>query len=286
MRFIILVVLGFLVQDTIAATLDVRLVIQAGTINLSGATLDARTFSQNTTFQPNSDILIWTTNDDVNLRVVNLDSDPHGFEIDGYTTSFGTIAPGDSSEQNIVLSNAGVFRYFDNLNSPFNAYLGLSGVIHVKDASDTTPYFYWDIREYQELWNAQIIGGSNPALNSYDPEQFTINGNHYPNTVTDPLARVTGNVGNAFKVVVVNNGLSIHSLHFHGYHLSIEADSKYSYTLGRSKDTFPVHPEEHLVLSCTPDKEGEYPVHDHNLVAVTGGGEYSTGMLLTILIDP
>ena len=104
MRFIILVVLGFLVQDTIAATLDVRLVIQAGTINLSGATLDARTFSQNTTFQPNSDILIWTTNDDVNLRVVNLDSDPHGFEIDGYTTSFGTIAPGDSSEQNIVLS--------------------------------------------------------------------------------------------------------------------------------------------------------------------------------------
>lgn len=286
MRYLFLIVFGLSVQYSLSATQNVRLIIQAGTISLSGAALDALTFSENVSFQSNSDLFIWTTNDDVNLKVVNLDSEPHGFEIEGYVSSFGVIAPGDSSEQNIVLSTSGVFRYFDNLNQPYNEYLGLSGVIHIKDASDATPYFYWDLREYAESWNAQVLSGSNPTLNTYDPEQFTINGNHYPNTIADPLARITGNVGNEFKVVIVNNGLSIHSLHFHGYHLTVEADSKSINTLGRSKDTFPIHPSEHLVLSCTPDKEGEYPVHDHNLVAVTGGGEYSTGMLLTMLIQP
>jgi len=285
MKFALLVVVSLLANITYSASINVRLVIQSGTLNVSGASLDYVSISESGTFQSNSAILIWTMNDDVQLKVVNLDSDAHNFNIDGYA-SFGTIAPGDSSEQNIVLNNSGVFRYFDDLNAPFNAYLGVSGVIHVKETTDTTPYFYWDIREHQESWNAQILGGSNPSLTDYDPEQYTINGNHYPNTINDTLARVTGSVGSEFKVVIVNNGLSIHSLHFHGYHMTIENDSKFTYTVGRSKDTFPIHPGEHLILSCTPDKEGEYPVHDHNLVAVTGGGEYSTGMLLTMLIAP
>ena len=172
MRYLFLIVFGLSVQYSLSATQNVRLTIQAGTISLSGAALDALTFSENVSFQSNSDLFIWTTNDDVNLKVVNLDSEPHGFEIEGYVSSFGVIAPGDSSEQNIVLSTSGVFRYFDNLNQPYNEYLGLSGVIHIKDASDATPYFYWDLREYEESWNAQVLAGSNPTLNTYDPEQF------------------------------------------------------------------------------------------------------------------
>jgi FtsP/CotA-like multicopper oxidase with cupredoxin domain len=84
----------------------------------------------------------------------------------------------------------------------------------------------------------------------------------------------------------MNNGLSIHSLHFHGYHLTVEKDSKNPSYTGRSKDSFGVYPNESLILSCTPDKPGEYPVHDHNLVAVTGGQQYATGMFSTILIAP
>ncbi|MDX2361327.1 MAG: multicopper oxidase domain-containing protein [Crocinitomicaceae bacterium] len=285
MKYLALLLFGFIIQETNAATINVRLVIQSGTVTLSNGTADCKTFSTNSLFQNNSDIFVWNTNDDVNLRVVNFDNEEHGFTIDGYT-SFGTIAVGDSIEQNIVLSNSGVFRYYDDLNYPFNAYLGLSGIIHVKDASDSTPYFYWDLREFQEAWNTQVIGGSNPTLTNYDPEHFLINGNFYPDTNSDPLARITGNVGNEFKLVIVNNGLSIHSLHFHGYHLTVEADSKHNYTIGRSKDTFPVYPDEFVVLSCTPDKVGEYPIHDHNLVAVTGGGQYGTGMFLTLLIAP
>ena len=269
-----------------SATLDVRLVISSGQISLSGgANVPGKTYSTNTSFQQSSDILIWTQNDDVNLRVVNFDTEDHGFVVEGYA-NYGSIPAGDSVEQNILLSNTGIFRYYDPLNSPYNEYLGLNGIIHIKAATDNSPYFYWDIHEFQSAWNTSILGGGTPLLSDYNPEYFTINGNSSPDINTDPTARVIGSVGNEFKVVLVNNGLSIHSLHFHGYHLVIEHDSNNPISVGREKDTFPIYPKESLILSCTPDKEGEYPVHDHNLVAVTGGGIYANGMFSTLLISP
>ena len=283
-------ILGFILLTTSfvasSATIDVRLIISSGQISLTGgANVAGKTFSTNTSFQQSSDILIWTQNDDVNLRVVNFDSEDHGFIIDGYA-DYGTIPAGDSIEQNILLNNLGVFRYYDPMNSPFNEYLGLNGVIHIKAITDNTPYFYWDIHEFESAWNTTITGGGSPLLSDYDPEYFTINGNSSPDINADPIARVVGSVGNEFKVVLVNNGLSIHSLHFHGYHLVIEHDSKSPIAIGREKDTFPIYPKESLILSCIPDKEGEYPVHDHNLVAVTGGGVYANGMFSTLLISP
>ena len=51
------------------------------------------------------------------------------------------------------------------------------------------------------------------------------------------------------------------------------------------KDTFPVYSMETVVLELVPDKVGEYPVHDHNLVAVSGANLYPNGMFLTLFID-
>lgn len=286
MRLIAVVAIVFIAFHSGAASFDVRLIINNGTITLAGgATVPGVTFSESPTFVQNSDILVWTSGDDVNLKVVNFDVIDHGFVIDGYA-NYGTILAGDSIEQNIVLSSEGVFRYYDPIGFPYMEYIGLSGVLHVKNATDTTPYFYWDIREFQENWSSIVQSGGSPVLSTYDPEYFTINGNGNPNINTDPIARVTGSVGNEFRIVMVNNGLSIHSMHFHGYHLIIEDDSKSTLTLGREKDTFPLYPKHHMILSCIPDKEGEYPVHDHNLVAVTGGTEYATGMFTTMLIAP
>ena len=286
MKLSLLVFCSVITLSAFGASFDVRLIINNGTVSLSGGTsVPGVTYSQNTNFSQSSDILVWTSGDDVNLRVVNFDINSHGFVIDGYA-NYGTISPGDSIEQNIVLSSEGVFRYYDPMNSPYNEYMGLAGILHVKNQTDLTPYFYWDIREFQEAWNTSIDLGSSPTINTYDPEFFTINGNGNPDINLDPVARVTGNVGAEFRIVLMNNGLSIHSMHFHGYHLIIEDDSKTSITIGREKDTFPLYPSEYMILSCTPDKEGEYPVHDHNLVAVTGGSEYATGMFTTMLIDP
>lgn len=283
-KHVITFALSAFVCYSYAATIDVRLVIESGTHNLAGGnTVDVITYSASGSFEENSPILIWTQGDIVNLKVVNNHTDAHGLNADGLF-NYPSIAPGDSSTQTITLANEGFFRYHDNQNEPYNSYLGLSGIIHIKQITDVTPYFYWDIREIQSEWNPILNAGGSVSLTDYEPDFFTVNGHHNPNINQDPIARVTGNVGQEFRIVMVNNGLSIHSMHFHGYHLINEADSRSPLFVGRDKDTFPLYPHEYVVLSCIPDKPGEYPVHDHNLVAVTGGQEYATGMFLTLLI--
>lgn len=287
MRFTLVLLSLLLLSDSCkAATIDVRLVIQQGLFALvDGNTLECLTYSTSESFHQSSDILVWNNGDIVNLRVVNFDDELHGFTLDNIT-DFGVIPVGDSVEQQITLNQVGVFRYFDPLNSPYNEYLGLNGLVHIKDPSDAATYFYWDLRELEQSWNALILAGGNPNLLDYKPNYFTINGNSNPDINNDPVARVVGNVNNEFRIVIVNNGLSIHSVHFHGYHLFSIEDSRNPGFIGREKDTFPIYPKEHFVLKCVPDKPGEYPVHDHNLVAVTGGDVYGSGMFTTLLIAP
>jgi FtsP/CotA-like multicopper oxidase with cupredoxin domain len=269
-----------------AANISVRLVIRSGNLSFNdGTTIPFKVYTTQPTFEEKSDLFVWQTGDVITLKVVNADTENHGFAIEN-GTDFGIILAGDSVQQVLPTLTAGVLRYFDPINSPYNEYLGLSGIIHVKEPTDATPYFYWDLREHQELWNTEIIANNSPIIDQYDPFYFTINGNSEPDINTDPIARVTGNVGNEVRVVIVNNGMSIHSMHFHGYHAILLKNSKNSSHEGREKDTFPVYPKEHVVLSFVPDKPGEYPVHDHNLVAVTGGGIYHAGMFTTLLIAP
>lgn len=277
--------LFFVGSASFAATWNIRLEMKSGSLSVAGGgNIDYRVFTASSAFPKASDLLIWETGDIVNLKVVNTLSEPHGFVIENYA-DFGTILSGDSVEQQLMIATAGVFRYYDPSNSPYYEYLGLNGIVHVKVQGDPIPYFYWEIREHLAVWNSSILGGASPALNTYDPDFFTINGNFNPDINLDPLASVTGTVGNELRIVLVNSGLSIHSIHFHGFHLTINADSKNGF-IGRIKDTFPLYPKEHLVLSCVPDKPGEYPVHDHNLIAVTGNAVYPFGMVTRLLIAP
>jgi len=87
-------------------------------------------------------------------------------------------------------------------------------------------------------------------------------------------------------IYIANTGQSIHSIHFHGYHVKVVSSSKEPTHAGRSKDSLPVFPSETMVLQLIPDKPGEYPVHDHNLIGTTGGNLYPQGMFTTILIAP
>lgn len=286
MKFAVFSLFLILHLTSFSANVSVRLEIKSGTLSFNdGTSIPYKIYTSAQGFSKCSDLLIWNTGDQITLEVVNNDLSIHGFEIDG-VVNFGAINPNDSLTQSFTLTNAGVFRYFDPINMPYNEYLGLTGAVHVKDPTDLTPYFYWDLREHQANWNTLVATGTYPALNQYDPKYFTINGNSEPDINTDATARVTGNVGAEVRVVIVNNGLSIHSMHFHGYHAILLMNSKDPSHQGREKDTFPLYPKEVMVLSFTPDKPGEYPVHDHNLVAVTGGGIYHAGMFTTLLIAP
>ena len=148
------------------------------------------------------------------------------------------------------------------------------------------PSFFWNIKEHNVSWNQLILNGGNVDWTKYDPDYFTINGNSSPHINHDSLARISGDVGDSIMLYIANTGQSIHSLHFHGYHATIISSSLYPGHNGWLKDTFPIKPMETLILILVPDKPGEYPVHDHNLVATTGNGWYPNGMFTTMLIQP
>lgn len=286
MKKAFLVILLFISFIGNSANISIRLVIKNGDLVFNnGTTIPYKIYTSSDTFAKNSDLLIWETGDMITLKVVNETLENHGFTIDGYV-NYGTILPGDSVQQTFASLTEGVFRYYDPLNFPYNQYLGLSGVVHVKSPTDPMPYFYWEIREHMSIWNSDIILGNLPPVNQYYPNYFTINGNSEPEINSDVVAHVTGSVGNELRIVIVNNGISIHSMHLHGYHALLMMNSKNNDHVGRSKDTFPVYPKESIILSITPDKPGEYPVHDHNLITVTGGGIYHAGIFTTLLIAP
>jgi FtsP/CotA-like multicopper oxidase with cupredoxin domain len=250
-----------------------------------GQTLQRKTFNATVNTEPSSSFLFLNENQPYVFIVANVDSLAHRFQIGSFYTS-GLIQPNDSVQIEFPNLPVGVHRYFDPSDAPLNEYVGLTGMIHVKGSGDTTPYFYWNIQEHASEWEVVLNQGNTPDWSQYNPDYFTINGKSDPDINTDTLARITGNVGQELRIVMMNNGLSIHSMHFHGYHAELIQSTQHPDHVGRLKDTFPLYPKEFIVLRLVPDKPGEYPIHDHNLVAVTGGGVYHAGMFTTILITP
>lgn len=142
----------------------------------------------------------------------------------------------------------------------------------------------WILREYQsDLHTPTSI--SAPEASDFEPDFFTINGKTKQQLISDSSSIVSGKVGDTLHIVVANAGLAMHSMHFHGYHVTSIAVSN-AETLGWSKDTWPLRSGEWALLQLVPDKPGKYPVHDHNLVAVSGGGQYPNGMFTIMEIQP
>ena len=214
---------------------------------------------------------------------MNFDSQVHQFRIKGETNAV-SIPVGDSVQVLYDCNNPGVFIFDDPLNFPDMASTGLSGMLVVKNT--THAGFYWNVKEHQEGNSELVFSGGSPDWSTYYPTYFTINGKSAPNINSDTNARVLGNVGDTIYIYIANTGQSVHSIHFHGYHVTIAYSSKDPSQVGWSKDSMPVFPSETLVFELVPDQPGEYPVHDHNLIGTTGGGEYGQGMFTTLLIAP
>ena len=145
--------------------------------------------------------------------------------------------------------------------------------------------YYWNLKDHQTLFNFKIADGNVVNFRDYEPDYFTINGKSFPDLQNDPGAVVKANVGDTVLIYMVNTGQSLHSIHFHGFHCtSVYSTSR---AIGKNwiKDTYPVYSMEGVVLRLVPDKKGLYSVHDHNLVAVSGGGTHPNGMFLIMEIQ-
>jgi len=149
------------------------------------------------------------------------------------------------------------------------------------------PHFVWNLNEWQpsRTWDMAINGNVNEAA-PYVPRQFTINDRTYPLTLEDSTSYVTMAVGDTSYISVVNHGRMDQVLHFHGYHVRMLQSSQHANRVGWDKDTVPVKRGECVVVELVPTQPGEYPVHAHNLVAVTNAGFYPGGMITFLNVQP
>ena len=284
-RFKLSIVLGLIIASNLLATnVEKSLYIISDSIQtVDGNSVPYLSFNDSDTFTKESPIISINSGDTLKLWVYNLDSIIHNFAVLDFSDTF-IIPAGDSVYLEQVFMDEGLYIYHDPLNYPKNTYLGLAGMIVVNDLD--VQNFYWNIKEHNAQWNFDLVNNFDVDWPNYDPKYFTINGNSNPYINADSLARIVGSVGDTLYLNIVNTGLSIHSIHLHGYHAEIMYSSAHSNHIGRSKDTFPIYPMETLVLKIEPHQPGEYPIHDHNLVAITGNNIYPNGMFSTILITP
>ena len=77
-----------------------------------------------------------------------------------------------------------------------------------------------------------------------------------------------------------------HVLHFHGFHVEYLSTTIQTSRIGWIKDTVPLKKGEAMTVLLIANQEGIYPVHNHNLIAVTNSGFYPGGMITLINITP
>lgn len=239
-------------------------------------------FNSSNIFKPASEVIKLNIGDTLQLTVTNNDVKKHSFKVKGINNVFPDINAADSITHTLVFDKAGVYIYLDDANAPDNSYLGLAGMICVADfRSDKR--FYWSLRSHQKSFNNTLANDSSVNWKQYKPDYFTINSLSFPDLQKDSSAVIEGKVGDTMHIFVSNLGPSIHSIHFHGFHARVIASTN-PVQVGWLKDTYLLEDMQSFILELVPDKPGLYPVHDHNLVTLSGGGRYPNGMMLMMNI--
>jgi FtsP/CotA-like multicopper oxidase with cupredoxin domain len=142
------------------------------------------------------------------------------------------------------------------------------------------PSYFGVFTEHSEEWIEAIAEGGSYNRKYYHPDAFTINGRGFPGTMRDSLSLIKGMVGQTIHIHMTNAGYMYHFPHFHGYHVRILYASHHDHYVGWSKDSFGMAPGESVTVELIPDKPGRFPMHNHNLVTTTIGGNYPGGMMM------
>lgn len=211
------------------------------------------------------------------LTVMNQTTQQQEIQIQG----LGSVVVTSGGAESVTLSPAaGVYRI--SAVDSMARYMGLTSILLVSDKPKG--HFLWNLRDQQISVNQSVAAGQGWGAGDYLPDVFTINSLTYPYTSTDSMAMVMGKVGDTLMIHMLNSGKMVHPIHFHGYHVQIVASNFQNRQIGWMKDTFPIRPDELITVRLIPHQPGKYPVHNHNLVAVTRGGNYPGGMMAMLHI--
>ncbi len=276
--FILVLTLAFSAQATIVRD---TLYFNAGVLMNQTDTIEYWSIDHTPVFDQRDEVIRLASGDTLDLTVINNHNKTHLLYFP-YTNDFtGALLPGDTSSLQLVLAD-GIHLYEDRLG--YGKYMGMAGAIHV--SNETKPQYYWHLREQTKFFNKLINGGHSVNLLFGFPDFFTINGTTLPSSLADSTTLVTGNVNDTIHVHFINVGRAAHSMHSHGFHMTIIGSTAKPWQVGWEKDTWPVLPGQVVSMRLVPDKNGKYPMHDHNLISITNDGNSPGGMSSQIRIGP
>jgi len=287
MKFIkqlgVLVLILQLTQVSFANLVSQTIVLNKGQLlTVDSILVPYYAFNADTVFSQSNERLILEVGDTLSLSVLNNSSTAQQFILADFSIS-RSIAGGATEQITVVGQKAGVFIYSAGKSGNQIDSWGASGMLVVFDKKDAgKAKFYWNLKEFEFKKVLQLDAGNTVDWSDYYPDYFTVNGQGKDQLVGDAISNVKGSVGESILIMIANTGRAMHSIHFHGYHCTAQEVNSNRVQKGSSKDTFPVAPGDGLLLLLVPDKPGMYPVHDHNLIAVSGGGKYPNGIFMVL----
>lgn len=238
------------------------------------------TFNSSVVFDSQNERLNLIVGDSLFWTISNNTADTHGIIVKDFGID-SIIMPGDSILLTIHFVQPGIFVFSDIQNDQRFHQRGAAGMILVRSDSDfQKSTFYWNIKDLQSDKLLSLDSGKTITWDDYYPDYFTVNGKGKPELIGDAEAAITGTVGETIFIAISNTGNCTHSIHFHGYHCTAYLSNSSRIQQGSIKDTFPFEKGSSALLKLVPDKTGQYPVHDHNLIAVSGGGKYPNGIFI------
>jgi FtsP/CotA-like multicopper oxidase with cupredoxin domain len=236
--------------------------------------------------------------DTITVSVTNTLDEPHSFAIAGVADS-GPIAPGATATVSFDAPRAGTYVYGDALNSPVNRVLGLHGALVVMPAGAAdVPFvggprfvrqFVWVFSCLDPRWSERARSGRAIDPGSFEPRVFMINGRFgdFSSKARDTAPH--GRVGEPALIRMINAGLTVKSIHFHGNHVRVLTRNGAPPVVPMNKDTVFVDRGDVvdvlLPFNAPPDayppvRTSTYPVHDHEEMTQTlHGGLYPNGLL-------
>lgn len=256
--------------------------INSGAWTVQASELPALRLNPSAAFELRNTVVHRPENVGTSLTVVNTDDASHDFAVWGSETLVSAeVAAGETAVVNLPSLAGGT--YGCGLTDDLGRVHGARSILAIESAIDTLPTFYWNLAEWDtDRMLSLADGGSAADFGPYVPQYFTINEAMHPNTLQDSTAFVSLPLNTSAIIRVHNAGTMDHVLHFHGFHVDILSSTHHPERVGWSKDTQPLKVGEGLTFLLFADQTGTYPVHDHNLIAVTNAGLYPGGMLTQI----
>lgn len=281
-KIILLSILALQVNFGFSAVIEDTLYLNRDTVVMGNYLVNRCVLNNTSTFDKRNAHLDVEVGDLLELTIYNTDTVDHQFEVANLNT-LGTIVAGGNATYSVFCDDFGTFGI--KATDPIGDLLGAFAVLRVGLQNEQA--FIWNLWEINDQFSHDVGNGLATAIPStYRPNTNIINGMVYPTTTTDPLTVVTGNVNDSIYISVVNSGNFVHTLHFHGYHVKIIQATQRTDKVNWVKDTNPIYKDETITLLLVPDKEGMYPVHDHNLVSVLTQNTYPGGMITMLNIQP